>query len=203
MGDLVTFRRAAKMLGLSHSTVSRYVRDHPELNHGDDRGPLVDPDELERHRASNVNQVMAGNHAGRLFDDDGDADADPYDDEVVEDDVGEAPRRAPAGRGAGYAQARTVREAIAAKKANLEYQRMLGELVYRTEVEEAGMQAGRLLMTALNARNAKLAERLAATSDQREVLTILENEDRDLLEQLNASVRRYLEENFGDESDAA
>lgn len=65
--ELIGVCAAARELRRHHSTVSRYVKSHPELNHGTDKRPKVDLDEFRRHHALNTNAARHGSHAGRLF----------------------------------------------------------------------------------------------------------------------------------------
>ena len=58
---------AARQLGKSPGTISKYVTANPLLNHGTAGRPKVDLEELRRHRLANINQSRIGSHAGRLF----------------------------------------------------------------------------------------------------------------------------------------
>lgn len=65
--DLVGVRAAARAVGLNPSTVSRYLRDNPELNLGDGMHPKIDVAALRRHRADNTNPGRRGSHAVRPY----------------------------------------------------------------------------------------------------------------------------------------
>ena len=67
MPNLVGVVAAARALETEHSTVSRYVKSNPELNHGTGRRVKIDLVEYTRHRAANVNPARLGSHAGRLL----------------------------------------------------------------------------------------------------------------------------------------
>lgn len=60
------------------------------------------------------------------------------------------PQPAPAG-GVSYSNARTAREAYAAKLAKLEYEQRIGQVVSRREVEDAMVAAGRAIRSGLDA----------------------------------------------------
>ena len=67
MNEILSIRGAARRLGKSHSTISRYVAGCPELNHGTAERPLVNVEELRQHRLENLNPSRIGSHAGRLL----------------------------------------------------------------------------------------------------------------------------------------
>ncbi len=62
----IGIREAARALGKSPSTIGRYVKMYPELNHGSEGRPKVDLAELRRHREANVNPFRSGSSAGLL-----------------------------------------------------------------------------------------------------------------------------------------
>ena len=67
-GGPVGVRAAAQALGVSPSTVSRYLQEYPILNlAGDGQRPKVDPDDLRRHRAMTLDPAYRGSHAGLLM----------------------------------------------------------------------------------------------------------------------------------------
>jgi len=65
--ELIGIRAAARVLKVSPSTVSRYLKDHPDLNLGDELLPKVDVDALRRHRAQNVNPALRGIKAAKAL----------------------------------------------------------------------------------------------------------------------------------------
>lgn len=157
-------RAAAAALGLSHSTISRYLRSHPEINCGTDTRPKVDLAELRAHRASTLNMACRKRHAGRLMDPRSPVDA-------ARD--GEASTARAGGAGVlSYARARAQRETTLAERARLELDEKRNLLVPRVEVEDAVLEAGEMLQRELDALGAQLAERLAALSEPREIAAL-------------------------------
>ncbi len=67
MVDLIGIRGAARTLGLSPSTISRYLKIHPELDLGGEAHPMVNIDALRRHRAQHVHPAARGIKAARLL----------------------------------------------------------------------------------------------------------------------------------------
>ncbi len=65
--DPVGVRAAARAVGLNPSTVSRYLRDNPELNLGDEMHPRIDVAALRRHRADNTNPARRGSNAASAY----------------------------------------------------------------------------------------------------------------------------------------
>ena len=63
----VGVREAARALGKSPSTISRYLKEFPDLNLGSRTRPKIDVDVLRRHREANVNPFRSGSSAGRVF----------------------------------------------------------------------------------------------------------------------------------------
>jgi len=191
---LLGVREAATDLGLNASTVSRYLKDHPELNRASEgsKRPLVDPAELKAHRAQNVNGAMAGNHAGILFDETALADADdPPPAESPSGALGTGVRNPPA-RPPLYAKAKGAREAILAREAQLRLEEKLGRAVSKSTVEDAGFELGQLIQASLAERNRQLAEELVNQDDPRELRAALEASDRKLLVKLADELDRRL-----------
>ena len=126
MTELVGVREAAKALNRNPSTISRYLKKHPELNHAPAGAarPKVDADEVRRHMADNVNGAMSGNHAGALFDGD-----------TAETDGAGRERRSQGG--VSYSKAKAARETILARRAQIDLDEKLGRLVPRDEMERA------------------------------------------------------------------
>ena len=65
--ELVGVRAAARFLKVNASTISRYLKDHPDLNLGDESLPKVDIEALCRHRAQHVHPAARGIKAARLL----------------------------------------------------------------------------------------------------------------------------------------
>ena len=68
--DLIGVRATARRMGLTHSTISRYLRDHEHLNHGSPGQPKIDFSEFRQHHADTVNPLLSGSHAGRMLGED-------------------------------------------------------------------------------------------------------------------------------------
>ncbi|MCZ6588384.1 MAG: hypothetical protein O7B24_10630 [Alphaproteobacteria bacterium] len=173
MNEIVSIRSAARQLGKSHSTISRYVQGCPELNRGTAERPLVNVEEVRRHRLENLNAARIGNHAGRLF------------------GAGEAPPPAATGTEAppNYAHAKAVRETVLAKRARIDLDEKCGLLVPRAEIQDAVFDAGRALQRDLLELAGQLAERIAAMDDPHEISELLNTEHRRVLAALAASLR--------------
>ena len=75
--NLIGVVAAARELGLHHSTVSRFVKSHPNLNRGSEKRPKIDVEEYRRHHADFTNPLRRESHAGRLFGEGGPAGAGP------------------------------------------------------------------------------------------------------------------------------
>lgn len=195
MGQLVGVREAAKILNLNASTVSRYLRAHPELNLGEEgRAPRIDVEELRAHRAETVNHAKSQNHAGALFDE-GDADQASPGTQVRKLNGGHETRGA-------YAEAKARREDLAAQKAQMELDEKRGLLVPRREVEDAAAEAGHLLQRGLMRLALDQAEPLATMTDPGEIRGMLEENYRQVLQELQAQLRKAaLDED--EETDAA
>lgn len=203
MTDLVGIREAARAVGLSPSTISRYVANNPELNRGTPEQPAVVLGELRAHRAQNVNQLKSRNHAGELFDADpvggGEAieETAPAGDRsqqvsVAAGETGQAPKGA-------YSKAKAARETLLARRAQIELDQMLGRLVARAEVEEGAAELAGMLQTSLLQLTVDLAEPLSTMTEPAEISTYLDGQFRQLLERL----RLQLETIAREMSDAA
>ena len=173
-GRLLGVRAAARALGLNPSTVSRYLKDHPELNRGSDTRPLVDLNELRRHRAANIDAGRSGNHAGLLLGQgDGINGANGH---AQPDQAGELPTGAPA-----YAAARRARESVLAERARLDLDEKVATLCVRGEIEEATAAAVQALRRRLSDLAPRLAEEIAALGEPREIQARMEFQFRALL----------------------
>ena len=169
MNGLLGVRAAAAALGLSASTVSRYVRAHPELNQGGASRPRIDPDALAAHRRDHVNGAMAGNHAGALMaPENGKANGKQRDDKPK----------------ITYAEARTAHEALKVRKAQVALDEQLGRLVPRIEVEDGAAEAAQAVQNGLLSLGRELAERLAAMTDPGEIAALIESEHRRVLSEM-------------------
>ncbi len=177
----IGIREAARQLGKSPGTISKYVAANPVLNHGSEGRPKVDLDELRRHRLANINQSRIGSHASRLL---GEGEppsaAGPIEAPPAATMTGEIPN---------YAHAKAVRETVLAKRARVDLDEKRRLLVPRREVEDAVFDAGVVLQRDLLGLGPQLAERLAAMDEPREIAALMEAEYRKILAGLAASLR--------------
>ena len=153
MAERIGVRAAAKALGVSHSTVSRYLSQYPELAHREDgkRGPKVELEALRRHRAENVNPDLAPPLA-----------------EPSEQPKANAAPAESAARVVSSALTDARRENLELKnrEARLAYERQAGSLVPRVEVQDAAQEAGQLLQQRFDLRRPQLAEELATMTER-------------------------------------
>ena len=181
---VVGVRAAARALGLNASTVSRYLKDHPELNHGTATRPKIDVAELRRHREENINAARSGSHAGRLLgEDNGVAGANGVD----AANGWERPTRNQA-EAPSLATARAEREAALAERARLDLDEKLAGLLVRAEVLEAFEETLQVLRRQLSDLVPRLAEKLATVGNAKEAQALMETEFRGLLEKCAAEL---------------
>jgi hypothetical protein len=184
----VGVREAAKGLGINASTVSRYLARHPELNRSGDGPPRVLLSELRLHRSDNVNEVMSGNHAGRLFGE-AEADADPV---AITSARERHLQSAPSSGVPGYAHAKTARETIQARRSLLALETDLKLVVSRRLVEDAAAEAGMALREGMAARNRDLSNRIATMADPHEIKAVLDEADTALLARIADALDRRI-----------
>ncbi len=177
--ELLSVRGAALALEVNASTISRYLKDHPDLNLGSRTRPKIDVEVLRRHRAENTNpSQQRGRHAA------------PAVGEIEAPAVAiEAPPAATMAPGPNYQQARAVRETVLAQRARIDLDEKRGLLVPRREIEDAVYEAGLLLQRNLLHLCSQVAERVASMSDARQITELLEAEHRKVLAQLAAALR--------------
>ena len=173
MNEIVSIRSAARQLGKSHSTISRYVQAYPELNRGTGARPMVNAEEVRQHRATYINSSRVGRHAGRLL---GEGESPP-------------PAATRTEERPNYAHAKAVRETVLAKRARVDLDEKCRLLVPIAEVQDAVYDAGAVLQRDLLELGAQLSERLAAMDKPREIAALLETEHRRVLATLAASLR--------------
>ena len=191
MTDLVGIREAARALGRSPSTITRYLQTNPELNRGTPDQPAVDLGELRAHRDQNVNHLKSRSHAGELFDESdgpgGDLAGQSAPASPPPDNQAQTPKGA-------YSTAKAAREAIAARRAQVELDEKLNKLVSRTEVEQGADALGGVLQTALLQLSVDLAEPLATMTEPAEIAALLDKNFRQLLDRLSAQVEEIARE---------
>lgn len=88
---------------------------------------------------------------------------------------------------------RTVREGYAAKMAQIEYEKMIGELTPTADVKKAVSEIGTNIRTALELFADKLSPVMAAETDINKVHKILNDEIRKLLSNLSRGDYKFLE----------
>lgn len=186
---IVRISAAARELGLDKSTISRYVRAHPELLRSDGQRKGVVLDELRRHRAANVNEAKSANHIGGIEALQAAALLSPA---LEEPAAGAGANALPA---PGSLAAERVAEARARRRL-LELDLARKERRYR-DVEEI---AGALTDVGIAVRNRlmslphELADELARIQDPAEVRGCLQAALRKRLEVLAIELRRLADE---------
>ena len=182
MNEILSLRGAARQLGKCHSTIVRYVQAHPDLNRGTVARPMVDLAELREHRAEHVDAARVGSHAGLLLGQgDGPNGANGHA-QPAPDQAGGAPT---------YAVSKAAREAVLARKAQLDLDEKLGTLLIRAEVEAAVAEAGQLLQRELLDLAPRLAEKIAVMDDKHEIAALLDTEFRALLKRVAAALASW------------
>lgn len=172
---------AARGLSIHPSTVSRQVTAGIIPNHGTPDAPLVNVDEAITARYANLDLTKR-----RRFTIVPPASPEP------QIPAGELPlqRAAPeaANGGKTFNDARTERQIIEARLAQLSLEEKLGNLFDRSEVEGLFRDLGTALRDALLARGPALASRLAGRTSSADIQAIVEDEDRKLIERLTTEI---------------
>lgn len=177
--ELLSVRGAARALEVNASTISRYLKEFPELNQGSATRPKIDVKVLRRHRIENTNpSQQRGRHAAPAA--------------IV------AAAAPPAATSKGsetpnYALAKAVRETVLAQRARVDLDEKRGLLVPRREIEDAVYDAGTVLQRDMLELGPQLAERLAAMDNPREIAALLETELRRVLATMASSLRAKVE----------
>ena len=179
-GELVSVAAGARALGINKSTLSRYLNKHPELvaDRTARNWPLIDVEAVRQHRADNLQESKALNHAGGGVREDAD-------DAPAESETGERRSRT---ANSTLNQARAVEAAAKAQKTQIELAQMKGELCTVKSVEDGGFEAGRRLQEGLMRATKPLADKIATMNDPREIKALLDAELRGLLEGLAADL---------------
>lgn len=169
-GGPVGVRAAAQALGVSPSTVSRYLQEYPILNlAGDGQRPKVDLDDLRRHRAMTLDPAYRGSHAGLLM---GEGDGKPK-------------ARAPMDTAEAYRRASATTKAQA-DRLDLDVKKKL--LVPLAEVETGIVNAGSVLLQALLELGSRMADKLSAMQSPNEIALLLESEHRAVLHEFHSAL---------------
>ena len=178
--ELLGVCAAADALGCHASTISRYLKDFPDLNQGSKGRPKIDVAALRRHRAQHTNPTPRGHQAAK--------------------EIAEAPPAAAKGADSpNYALAKAVHETVRAQRARVDLDEKRGLLVPRREIEDAIFDAGAVFQRDLLEIGPQLAERLAAMSKPREIAALLETELRRVLATWASSLRAKAESRQAEE----
>ena len=188
--ELLSVRGAALALKVNASTISRYLKDYPDLNQGSKTRPKVDVEALRRHRAQHTNPTPRGHQAGKVLVDGGPPPIVAADAPPAATKVADSPN---------YALAKAVRETVLAQRARVDLDEKRGLLVPRQEIEDAVYDAGAVLQRDLLELGAQLAERLAAMDKPREIAALLETELRRVLATWATSLRAKAESRQAEE----
>ncbi len=183
---------AAAALGCHASTISRYLKDFPDLNQGSKGRPKIDVDVLRRHRAQNTNPTPRGHQAGKML-------AEGGEPTIVAAEAPPPPAATATAAAPNYALAKAVRETVLAQRARVDLDEKRGLLVPRREVEDSVFSAGTVLQRDLLELGAQLAEQLAAMTDTRAISALMEKEHRRVLATLAASLRAKAESEHAEE----
>ncbi|MGE0717193.1 MAG: hypothetical protein AB7P02_17245 [Alphaproteobacteria bacterium] len=183
---LVTVTEYAAMVGVDKSTISRQVARGIIPNRGVPGKPLIDPVEADAARLGGLDPSRGpGALAGQAIA----TAAAPV--AVAEGaPAADTPPPAPNLRGTGYQVARTAREAMNAKLAELDYRERVGELLAKSEVENAMVKIGLEVQRQLDQRVAQLADRLVGIADPARLAALIREADRRLLETMAAAFDR-------------
>lgn len=184
--SVLGIRDAADVIGVSHSTVSRYLKRYPDLNRGTAGRPLVDVDEYRLHRGENIHVPASGDAPTPAVPA---VPADPASASAADADA-DVP---------SYNKEKARREKANATTAELNLAERLGKVVPRDEVEATIFEAGQALRDAMERRSHELSERLAVMNDPAAIAALLEQEDRKLLKEFLENLQAAV----ADESDDA
>lgn len=175
MTDLVDITTAAKKLGVTRSTLSRYVKRYAgALNPvRDGKSTLVDMDALERHRSENI--TIDAPATQRVF--------------------GEAKKAS---------DAKTRKAEVDADRAELDYLERLGKVVSATEVIEAGRAAVAEMQAMGDKLTSDTADKIAAKiqCEARLVRPLLRGMIEQMMQSFSTGMYR-LQKDIETKSDAA
>lgn len=187
--ELVGVREAARKLGLNASTISRHLAKHPVLIRSRDaKGyPLIDPDEVSRHRNETINPAKSGNHAGRM-----------YGDEVEEDGECESHSQpaqiaAPVSTGPSLAEERAGYESLRRRREEIKFAAELRQLSDVADVEDAAREIGGLLQREIDAVfGSDFVARIRKASDDRRALAEVESAKDELFKRIDHEASQSL-----------
>lgn len=92
-----------------------------------------------------------------------------------------------------YTVARTKAQYVRLEMESLELSTLKGQTLPRGKTYQAAQTVGQNFREALQGRNRRLAEQLVTMTDAREIMILLEQEDRQLLESISSDFLRRLQ----------
>lgn len=180
MEALLGVREAARVIGVSHSTISRQLSDGVFANHGTAARPLLRLSEVKAGRAEGLDHSKrraAAPPPDLLDDEDGDEDQSPA--------APTADRKVSEGRALNLdrdAEFKLIRN-----------EEKKGLLCSKRDVEDGAEEAGQALREALVSRTRELADRLASMTDPVAIASLLAESDAALLEQIADALERRIQ----------
>jgi hypothetical protein len=170
-GAFLSVRQYAEYAGVAPSTISRQIADGIITTEGEDESGayLIDPKKADAERAAKLNPAHVAAHDAR-----------------------KAAAAQPPATG-GLHRAREAREGWAARRAQLDYEREVGNLLDKQEVHDAFFELGQMMREELARRAPLLAQQLVGMQDAATIQAALETADRAALESIIATVRNRLE----------
>jgi len=183
--EAISLRAAAKALGVKASTISRQVRAGIIPNRGKPHDPKVWLDEARLAREGGLDLSKQRGPEAALF-------ARPPSIEEQDEEVETLERlaaapgaeRKPTADKLNYQTARTAREGYSARLQQLELEQRLGNLLDRTEVEDAFFTMTSRMRDEFMAMGAKLGPELVGLAAG-EIAAKIEAETRSVLERLS------------------
>lgn len=183
MAQIVPAAEAARRLGVNRSSIKRYLDRYPELvSSTDGRTKYVDPDRVAAHREENINPAIQHNHAGEPgIREEPAPPSRPPDAALPEDALDETlageDGQQPTTQSEAYRRYNLAR----ARRQELEYEKEIGNVVPREEVERAVRQASQLLREQAATSARKLADKLASLDAPSDVRAAIQARDQELL----------------------
>lgn len=183
MAEIVPAAEAARRLGVNRSSIKRYLDKYPELvSSTDGRTKYVDPDRLAAHREENINPAIQHNHAGepgiREEPPPTSPPSAPLPEDALDETLAGEDGQQPTTQSEAYRRYNLAR----ARRQELEYEKEIGNVVPREEVERAVRQASQLLREQAATSARKLADKLASLDAPSDVRAAIQARDQELLE---------------------
>lgn len=171
---LMTVTEYAARTGLNKGTISRLVSTGVIPNHGMQGKPLIDPDEADAARAGNLDPSKT---------------RAPSSVPAAQSAAADGPAVGPSASGS-YTKARGIREAFAAKSAELDYKERVGQLLDREEVEDAVVKIATEVQRRLAERVPALADRVVGMTDVTRIAALIRDADRLVCEDMARAFER-------------